>query len=169
MSKQLKQLRVLTVAIGCGTIVLSAFLCGCESKMERTYREAKFHHAADRPEVAIAACKKCIAIKPDHADAYYLMGNAYQKPEQYLEAIAAYKKAIEIKPDYADAYFNMAITYYNSDKHQEAIAVCKKLIAIKPDYGLAYLPMGVAYEELEQYPEAIATYKAHWGQVGIRD
>jgi tetratricopeptide (TPR) repeat protein len=58
-------------------------------------------------EEAIVACNKAIAIKPDHAGAYYNMGNTLQEQGKMKESIEAYEKAIAIKPDYAGAKDNL--------------------------------------------------------------
>ena len=54
-------------------------------------------------EEAIEAYNKALAIKPDHAEAHYNMGNALKSEGKLEEAIEAYDRALAIKPDYAHA------------------------------------------------------------------
>ena len=51
-----------------------------------------------RHKDAIAAFEKAIALKPDYAEAYLLMGVSYKELEQYEDAMAAYKKGITLEP-----------------------------------------------------------------------
>ncbi|MDA9369848.1 tetratricopeptide repeat protein [Amylibacter sp.] len=90
-----------------------------------------------KPEEAIEAYNKALAIKPDYADAYNNMGSALQEQSKPEEAIEAYKKALAIKPDYADAFNNMGTVLQEQSKPEEAIEAYRKALAINPDFDLA--------------------------------
>ena len=123
----------MTLAVGCGVIVLYALLCGCDSRTsEEVHRDALAYH------------------KP---------GVVHLKAGRYDEAIAAFKEAIAIKPDYDKAHYNIGVAYYRLGRHAEALAAFKKAIAIKPHYGLAHYNMGVTYEKLKQNKLAVAAYE----------
>ena len=61
-------------------------------------------------------------IKPDYADAYNNMGNAFRDQGNLKGAIDSYQKAIKIKPHYADAYNNLG----NVFKTQRKFEPCRK-------------------------------------------
>jgi len=97
MAGKLKQLRVLTLVAGCGVIVLSAFLCGCNSQKDG---DADGNATTKKDDAdGNAAAKKNDADKL--ADAHNTKAIAYLKKGRYSDAIAACKKAIAIKSDYA--------------------------------------------------------------------
>ena len=154
-------------AAGCVVIMLSAFLCGCDSQKsddaaedaEICYELANAHSEAGRYAEAIAAYKKAVALNPDYADAYHGLGLAYLMVGQDTDAIAACKKAIALKPYCAESYGNMGRAYYELGQYAEAIVAFKKTIAIKPDYSFVYCAMGATYEKLKQNTLAIAAYE----------
>ena len=61
-------------------------------------------HGQDKYHEAIDTYKHVLSIRPDYAEAYNNIGNAYKEIGDPDEAINAYKRAIEIKPDYEQAY-----------------------------------------------------------------
>ncbi|MDP6543069.1 MAG: tetratricopeptide repeat protein [Phycisphaerae bacterium] len=133
MIEKTKQLRGLTLAAGCVAIVLSALLCGCESKEDRKKRAEAYWHEAWR---------------------------AYNQGD-WADAIPAWKKYVDLEPDYdySLAYYMMGCTYLRLDQHAEAIAAWKKYIDVNPDSSRAYYRMGHSHEVLKQYPEARAALK----------
>jgi len=167
MVGNLKQLRVLIFAAGCGVIVPSAFLCGCNSHMNLDAdKEAVDRDKTDIPNIEqaphktlIAYLKKAVATNPDNAGAYVLMGNTHYELGQHADAIAAYKKAIAIEPGHAEAYYHMGSAYIELRQYVEAIAACKKAIALKPDNAYTYLYMGIAYDMLKQNKLAITAFE----------
>ncbi len=56
-------------------------------------------HKSNLFKEAIEACKKAIAVKPDYARAYFIMGVVYHQMKQYTEATQSYEKALRLKPD----------------------------------------------------------------------
>jgi tetratricopeptide (TPR) repeat protein len=107
---------------------------------------------------AISAYTKALSIKPDFADGYYNMANAFQSQGKLDEAIEAYTKALSIKPDYAEAYSNMAVIFKDQDRLDEAIEAFNKAISIKPDYAEAFYNMGLALKYQGKLEEAISAY-----------
>jgi ubiquinone/menaquinone biosynthesis C-methylase UbiE len=64
-------------------------------------------HDKGELEAAIESYTQAIKIKPDHAEAYFNMGNTLLEKGELEAAIESYKQAIKIKPDHAEAYNNM--------------------------------------------------------------
>jgi len=57
----------------------------------------------DQLEQKLDDANKALAVKPDNAFGYYIMGIALQEQGKLEEAIEAYNKALAIKPDYEAA------------------------------------------------------------------
>ena len=110
-------------------------------------------------DLAINAFKRVIAIKPDHAEAYYNMGNVLKGQGKLEEAIEAYNKALSLKPDYANACNNMGNVLKDQGKLEEAIEAYKKALLLKPDYADTYHNMGVVLKGQGKLEEAIEAYK----------
>lgn len=70
---------------------------------------------------------------------YYLLGNSYEKQEDYENAAKCYEKAIEIKPDNSDYYrdYAIALAYTGEmDKAQKALDTARRqgLDSVEIDY-----------------------------------
>ena len=52
-----------------------------------------------------------IKIDPDHENAHFSLGLAYDKLSKNEEAIESYKHVIRIDPDDEDAHYNLACRY----------------------------------------------------------
>lgn len=64
---------------------------------------------------AVKVLKNAIDVFPHSADAYYLMGNALNKMEEYGTAIDFYDLALKYAPNSALPYYKMAIIYSTCD------------------------------------------------------
>ena len=111
-----------------------------------------------RFDAAVGSYKSVLAINPDHATAYYNMGNALKDQGKYEEAIEAYNKALVLNPDNADAQNNMGIAFKERGRLEEAIEAYNKALKIQPDYTAAYCNMGVALAEDGKSEEAVEAY-----------
>ncbi|MDD1413282.1 tetratricopeptide repeat protein [Dolichospermum sp. ST_con] len=60
-------------------------------------------------EDAIDYYTQVLQLKPNHADAYYYRGYAYDDIEYYDGAIEDYTQVIKIDPNYAHAYWNRGV------------------------------------------------------------
>ena len=112
----------------------------------------------DQLEQKLNEANKALSTKPDHAGAFYKMGNALQKQNKLEEAIEAYNKALAIKPDYANAYNDMGIAFQEQNKLEEAIEAYNQALAVKPDYAEALYNIGIALQEQNKLEEAIEAY-----------
>lgn len=77
--------------------------------------------ATDYHNQAIADYDAAIALKPDHAKAYYNRALAHNRMGNNAAAIADYNASIEYNPNFAEAYFNRGITHYNLGDTDQAI------------------------------------------------
>ena len=99
-------------------------------------------------------------IKPDMADAYFGLGNAYSKIGMYKEEVEAYKQAVRIKPDYAVAYYNLGVVYgENLKMYKEAIEAFKQAIVINPGDSNTHYNLGIIYLLSHDRDSALAEYK----------
>ena len=65
--------------------------------------------AADRTGEAIAAHRRALALRPEHAIAWSNLGLALQAENRLPEAIDAYRRAIALAPDFAQAHWNLGL------------------------------------------------------------
>ena len=91
MTEQIKQLRVVTVAIGCVAVVLSAFLCGCSSPKE------------EQPETPEKATKRTPATKPAPVVTPPAVTGAEPKRKARIQAL--FKQLADESPENRQAAF----------------------------------------------------------------
>jgi tetratricopeptide (TPR) repeat protein len=115
----------------------------------------------------VGAFKKAIEIKPDYAEAYCKLGEAYDlihkhalKKEHPIEEIEAFQRAIEIKPDYAEPYVQLAYNYDGrTDGYKRAEELVKKALEIDPEYDDAYQAFAGVYIFQHRDAEALEARK----------
>jgi tetratricopeptide (TPR) repeat protein len=87
-------------------------------------------------EEAIAAGKLAIKIQPQ-AEAYLIMGQAWQGMDKAEEAIGCYEKAIELNPDLRDAYHGLVGAMQQVGKVEEAEELSYQALIQHPDWFTA--------------------------------
>jgi superkiller protein 3 len=75
-------------------------------------------------------------------EAYFLVGDGYQKAGKYNEAVTAYLKAMSAKPDIYATYHNLSDIYRNQNRFEEAITITKKGLVIFPNDANLYTDLG---------------------------
>ena len=108
-------------------------------------------------EKAIAQCQKAIAVQPEMAMAYKILGNAQQKigsVSQLQEAKQNYLKAISLDSQDASIHVNLGSLYAQEKLWEKAIPCYQQAIAIKPDFAGAYRNLAKAWTQVGKQAEA---------------
>jgi predicted O-linked N-acetylglucosamine transferase (SPINDLY family) len=107
---------------------------------------------------AVGHFQKAIELKPELADSYYNMGNAYKDKKQFDDAIACYQKALQRNHQIIEAHNNLGVAYQEKGQLDEAIVSYHNAIQMKGDYAEAYFNLGNAFHKNKQYDQAIKSY-----------
>lgn len=100
----------------------------------------------NRPEKAIAAYRKSLAIRPGNADVWTDLGVMYRRNRQPEEAIQAFDRALRINPEHEIAWFNKGVVLIHDLKKMDAgLQAWEALLEINP---IAKAPNGQTVEEL---------------------
>ncbi|WP_293089547.1 tetratricopeptide repeat protein [Okeania sp. SIO3B5] len=108
-------------------------------------------------EQAIAQCQKAIAVEPNMAVAYKILGNAQQKigsASQLQEAKQNYLKAISLDSQDPSIHVNLGSLYAQEQLWEKAIPCYQQAIAIKPDFAGAYRNLAKAWTQVGKQAEA---------------
>lgn len=81
------------------------------------YAEASAYYSR-----AVPGLEEFVKERPDYADGFYLLGNAYFASNKRQNAIAAYKKSIELSPIFARSHYNLGQVYVAEKNKAEATA-----------------------------------------------
>ena len=83
-----------------------------------------------RNEEAIRAYKRAIQLRPNSAEAYNKLGDAYFFGGRFPDAIAAYQEAARLHPTDGEAYYNLALAYLETGDRDAAFAQSRRLESI---------------------------------------
>jgi adenylate cyclase len=148
---------------GKGTNNLEAYL-KCLQANELIRRENIESNALARQ-----LAEEAIALDPEYAWAYYLLGRAHgmdvwlgatKSPKQSLaKAKELYQKAIALDDNLAEAHGVLGHQYSMTRQHDKAVAQAKKALALNPNSAEAHVWMGKALAFAGRHEEAIPEYK----------
>jgi tetratricopeptide (TPR) repeat protein len=124
------------------------------------YGLGDFYYAIKKNDnAAIQSLKTAVALKPDHADSYWLMGKAYFRKGDDAEAVKQFQNAIKHDPKQLDAYIELAGVYDRQKNFEEAL---KWLLKATEEFPTDYLPYKEAarvYSQHQKNDEAIRYYE----------
>ncbi len=122
---------------------------------------------------ATAAFEKALHIKPLDAPTYRLIGNGYDRIQQFQKAIGYYQKALDINPvdaltqqHLAHCYNNYGVALRNRGEWDEAINAYRNALRLMSTLDIArtnlsdaFWRKGNAYREAGKLDEAITVYQ----------
>jgi hypothetical protein len=106
-----------------------------------TYRRAGQERAAGRPAAAVPLYEKATALRPDHEDTLYYLGNSYFELGRYRDAAAAYSRLIDLNPiGSSRGYVQLALLH--ADRRAGSLSdlpmadrFFRKALEVDPDSG----------------------------------
>lgn len=110
-------------------------------------------------ERAIEIYTKIIRLKPDSAQAHYMLGNAYSANGDHLNAIEHLKKSVELRPDYYEAFNNLGRTLRRYGDFELSIKYLEKSLEINPKFTASAINLGHAYLRKGELTKAISWYQ----------
>jgi tetratricopeptide (TPR) repeat protein len=111
---------------------------------------------ADQAE---ALWQRALALRPDYAEAAYLLGVLLHQRGSEAEAEACYRRALASRPGHADARHNLGFLCHRQQRYGEAEACYRRALALAPSKPDFHNKLGALLRELERYPEAEACYR----------
>ncbi len=90
-------------------------------------------------------------------DAYFGLGNAYTRQNNFAEAEKAYQEALKINPNHTATLSNLGVALYQQGRLEEAIATFEKALKVSPDDAETHYLLGAAQLQLGKMNEAEAS------------
>ena len=78
------------------------------------------------------ALERVVAEDPRVIDAWFMLGNEYDRRRQYARAIEQFKRALDLKPDYDLVVINMANAYRALGRDEEAMVGYRRFMELDP-------------------------------------
>ena len=154
------------LVIAAGALLLT----NCQST---AVTSAKVYMQQSNWDKAIEQCNLAIEMNPADAEAYFVLGQAYNKKKMYLEANDALVKCSKLSPAPAReveiknlreniwvSLFNQGVNHIKAGKTDDAVKSFDGAIAVKPEKLEAYKNKAYAYSQARNDSMAIQTYKS---------
>jgi Flp pilus assembly protein TadD len=116
------------------------------------------YDALDKPDLAVAAYKRALSLKPDYSPAHISMAMALQSRHLYPAAIDHAQKTLRANPYYAEAHNAIGFSLRAMQDYSQAIDHFTRAIALKPDYAEAHNHLGVTLAAIGKHHQALDSY-----------
>ena len=128
------------------------------SEVDKLLNSAIQNYVMNKNDEAIEGFRYVISLDPEKLDAYYYLGCAYQKKEDYTNAEEYLNQAVEIKPDDERCLLVLNDIYEATDQKVKRVALMEKIAAQREDEEI-WLVVGNIYDELGNKAKAKAAFE----------
>jgi adenylate cyclase len=113
--------------------------------------------------------KEAIALDPEYAWAYYVLGRVHQldvwlraskSPKQSIaKAMELFQKAIALDDTFAEAHVRLGFLFSMIRQHDKGVALAEKAVALNPNSSTAHFYLGKVLIFAGRWEESIPEYK----------
>jgi tetratricopeptide (TPR) repeat protein len=111
-------------------------------------------------DLAEAACRKALELKPDSSEALCNLGVVMGRRSRYDEAMEYFSRAVASDPKSVDARMNLAYGLTQLGRLPESAAHYREVVRLSPDLFAARLSLGQNLLRLGQFDEAVEQFSA---------
>ena len=115
---------------------------GSERSTAGIFQQGFRHHQAGQLQQAEAQYRQVLALNPNHADSWHLLGTIALQTGLMDQAIAYLGEAIKRKPMEAYCHCNLGNALYAQGRLREAEICCREALRLKPDLPEAHNNLG---------------------------
>jgi predicted O-linked N-acetylglucosamine transferase (SPINDLY family) len=122
------------------------------------FARAQESHRSGHIADAVAGYKKVLKKRPNHFDAWHMLGVCEHQSGDHEAAARALKRALLLDPHSAVAHSDLGIAFKALQRHHEAADCFERAIALKPDFADAHYNRGNLLSALGRFNEAIVSF-----------
>lgn len=111
-----------------------------------------------RPEEALAALARAIALEPTLAEAHHQTGLVLKSLGRLADALLSLRTAAHLAPDRATLWLNLAVAALDAEGRDEALAAVQRAVALEPARPEAHNLLGHTLAAVGRTTEAHAAY-----------
>jgi tetratricopeptide (TPR) repeat protein len=126
--------------------------------LEELYAEATSAYQSKDYTRAIPLYERVIALRPDHAEAYYKRANALKDLGHLEAALASYDAAIKHKPDFQYAWCNRGAVQQALGLVDAALASFEQASTLDPNDPIAHSNRASLLAGMSRWTEALTAY-----------
>lgn len=113
----------------------------------------------NQPAMASRTIRKLFKLKPESAEPYFLMGQAYLALRQFDAAQKMFQTAVDRDGKYAEAYSSQGVVLNMLGRHQAADDAHQKAIELDAQNGAYHNNLGFSLYLQGKYDKAIRAYQ----------
>jgi tetratricopeptide (TPR) repeat protein len=125
-----------------------------QQDLDQLYDEAKKAYASKNFAAAAQKYETILKERPDVAEAWADLGNAYFQQSRRDQASAAYRKAVQLKPQLAGPHFFLGVIAFDTHSYQVALRHFKEAAVREPNLAFVHSYLGYTYYALADYDNA---------------
>jgi protein O-GlcNAc transferase len=130
---------------------------------ELNFYRGELHLRADEKSLAIASCKRALALNPVMVAAQQSLSRILLDTDQLEQAEASYRREIELTPEHFGPYHQLGVVLYLMRRYADAIEQFKRAISLNPLSGASYFSLGDTYAEFDDdSDEGLALAQANY-------
>jgi tetratricopeptide (TPR) repeat protein len=103
--------------------------------------------------------EKSVKVSPNYVDAWFNLGNLYDKMGNYTEAIEAFQKLVSLRPEEGGFYYKLGILLLKKEMFDEALNAFLKAQKYAEDKYQPYYQAAIIYHMKKQIYWAVKNYK----------
>ena len=115
----------------------------------------------DRPDAAIEAARRVLALDKVSAPAYFIIGCASNRLGEHERAARALRQALALRPGVAAAHFQLGVALREGKDLEGAVLAWRDAIALEPDHLAAHYTLSQALFRLGRREEAQESLRRH--------
>ncbi len=120
-----------------------------ENDPQYIYKKAIVSMNYDLIDEAVKYLHQALALDPLHFPSFYLLGVAYVKKENWIEARKFLEEAVKLKPNEPDPHSYLIAVYQNLGLIDEAIEEHKKIDKLEKNFNTSFTLANFYFEENE--------------------
>jgi predicted O-linked N-acetylglucosamine transferase (SPINDLY family) len=128
------------------------------SPIQILFEQARTFHANGNLAEAAARYKKVLKKRPNHFDAWHMLGLCELNGRDYEAAVRSLKRAVLLDSQSAVVHSDLGIALKAHRRYDEALACFDRAVALQPDFADACYNRANLLIELSRFTEAVAGY-----------
>ncbi|MEK7642942.1 MAG: tetratricopeptide repeat protein [Patescibacteria group bacterium] len=108
---------------------------------------------------AVEALEKAVSLKPDFAEAHFLLAQIYQQQGKTNDAIARAESAFQLRPNDIGVLFQLGVLYYQKNDFARAKVAFERAVEQNSDYSNALYFLGLIYDKEGAKEKALETFR----------
>ena len=130
-----------------------------QQHLDTLFKESYDFIKIGKEERGIEKIQEFLNINPEVGHAWFLLGWAFRRLENYTEAKEAFLKAIELEPKEPDAFNELAICYMELGEYRDCRKYLSRALRLEPENVKIISNMGILSMKEEKFADAEGFFK----------